>query len=151
MKTQKQTFLFILISLFFLIFSFSGCENLQPEKDNLTVNVMTMVSITLLDENNQEIDQNIDGAAVSIEIVKNGKDRFVYDRILQKGICQATASFILTKGQYVECTALVPNGYQGFSPIAPAYSLLTWETAESSANIGGVYNWYNQMTIFMKK
>lgn len=151
MERIRNQFLTISVFLFLLVLFFSGCETLQTEKDSLTVNVMTMVTITLLNENNQPIDQNIDGAEVSIEIIKNGKDRFVYDRILQKGICQATASFTLTKGQYVECTATVPKGYQGFSTISPAYALLTWETAESSANMGGVYNWYNEMTIRMKQ
>lgn len=150
MERIKNQFLTISVFLFLLVLLFSGCDRLQTEKDSLTVNVMAMVTITLLDENNQQIDQNIDGAAVSIEIIKNGQDRFVYDRILQKGICQATASFTLTKGQYVECSATVPKGYQDFVPIAPAHALLLWETAEASANMGGVYNWYNEMTIIMK-
>lgn len=138
---------FLILPVLFL----SGCDSLRTEKDNLTVNVMTMVTITLLDENNQQINQNIDGVAVSIEIIKNGEDRFVYDRILQKGICQATASFTLTKGQYVECKATVPKEYQGFLPITPGYALLLWETVEENANMGGVYNWYNEMTIVMKR
>lgn len=150
MQPQRKNLGFILVTFFVLIFFCSGCETLQTERDALTVNVMTAVTITLLDENNQQINQNIDGAAVSIEIIKNGEDRFVYDRILQKGICQATASFTLTKGQYVECKATVPKGYQEFVPIAPAYALLLWETVEENANMGGVYNWYNQMTIIMK-
>ena len=148
---KKKDVIFIATSLFFLIFCTSGCEQLQTEKDQLTVNVMVAVYINLVDENNQPIEQNMDGAVVSIEIIKNQKDRFVYDRILQKGICQATASFSLTKGQFIECTATVPTGYQGFYPIAPAYSLLTWETAEASASMMNVYNWYCDMIIIMKQ
>lgn len=135
----------------FLFLLFSGCELLKTEKDHLTVNVMTAVFLTVLDERNQQITQNMDGAAVSIEIIKNGKDRFVYDRIMQKGICQATASFTLYKGQFIECSATVPKGYLGFYPIAPATSRLTWETAESQATLTGTYNWYTDLIILMRK
>jgi len=150
MEMMRKNVFIIGIILFLFFLFLSGCDTLRTEKDSLTVNVMTMVTITLLDEKNQQIDQNIDGAAVSIEIIKNGQDRFVYDRILQKGICQATASFTLTKGQYVECKATVPKGYQEFVTIVPAYAMLLWETVEAGASMGGVYNWYNQMTIVMK-
>lgn len=129
----------------------SGCEKLITKPDSITVNVMTAVWVSLVDEQNNPIQKDVDGVSVTIEIIKNKKDRLVFERIVQNNLCQATASFVLSKGQFIECTATVQGGYQGFYPLAPGVATLLWETAIASANMGGVYNWHPDIFIYMKQ
>jgi hypothetical protein len=150
-KIFQYTMASIIILFLFLTIFHTGCETLQTKPNELMVNVMVTVFVDLFDEQDQKIIKNIDGLTMKIEIIKNGKDRFVYERILQQGKCQATASFNLYKDQYVECIATVPDEYQGFTQAEPAYIRLNWETADSSASMTRVYNWYADMTLTLKK
>jgi hypothetical protein len=136
--------------LFFMLF-YCGCETLQTRPDELTVNVMVTVFVDLFDEHGQNIIKNVDGMPMKIEIIKNGNDRFVYERILQQGKCQATGSFTLYKDQYVECSASVTGQYQGFIQTEPVSIYLSWETANDSASMTRVYNWFADLTLNLKK
>lgn len=137
----------IFLLFLFLIIFHSGCETLQTKPNELTVNVMVTVFVDLFDEHGQKIIRNIDGMPMKIEIIKNGNDRFVYQRILQQGKCQATESFTLYKDQYIECRATVPDDYQVFEQTEPAYLRLNWETANTSVSMTRVYNWFADMTL----
>jgi hypothetical protein len=152
MGTTTLTHLVILgIGLFCLFVWLSGCETLETQPDRITVNVMTSIRVILLDEQNNQIENSVDGVSVTIEIIKDRKDRLVFQRIVQNGLCQATASFVLSKGQFIECTATIQEGYQGFHPVAPGVATLAWETAIASVNMGGVYNWYPEILLHMKQ
>ena len=137
----------IFLLFLFLIIFHSGCETLQTKPNELTVNVMVTVFVDLFDEHGQKIIRNIDGMPMKIEIIKNGNDRFVYQRILQQGKCQATESFTLYKDQYIECKATIPDDYQVFKQTEPAYIRLNWENANGSASMTRVYNWFADMTL----
>jgi hypothetical protein len=150
-KALPRHFVVFGIVLLCLIVWFSGCEKLITKPDAITVNVMTAVWVSLIDEQNNPIQKDVDAVAVIIEITKNKKDRLVFERIIQNNLCQATASFVLSEGHFIECTATVQGGYQGFYPVAPGVATLSWETAIASVNMGGVYNWHPDIFIYMKQ
>jgi len=139
------------ISFLFITLCFSGCEEIGTKPDSVTVNAMAAVYVKMVDAENKEMTISVDGVSVFIEMTKQGDDRLIFDRIVQGGLCQATGSYELTKGQWINCTATVQGGYQGYYPVAPATALLTWDTVNASVNFGAMYQWYPKLTITMKK
>ncbi len=139
------------ICVFFSMVSFSGCDQLMSKPEHAAVNIMVYIYVKLVDANNNVLQISPDGISVLIEITRNRKDRLVFDRIVQNGLCQATGDFELSKGQVIECTATAKSGYQGYFPVGSATSMLTWETVNSSTYYGGVYNWYTELTIRLKR
>jgi hypothetical protein len=134
----------------FIALSFSGCEQFSMKPEHITVNIMVSVYVKLVDVNNNILQTSPDGISMMIEMTRNRKDRLVFDRIVQNGLCQATGDFELSEGQFIECTATAKSGYQNYYQVGPATSMLTWETVNASTNYGGVYNWYTEITIHMK-
>jgi len=139
------------IGVLLITLCFGGCEDLQMKSDHITVNAMAAVYVKMVDADNKEMTISVDGVSVFIEMTKQGDDRLIFDRIVQGGLCQATGSYELTKGQWINCTATVQGGYQGYYPVAPATALLTWDTVNASVNFGAMYQWYPKLTITMKK
>ena len=137
--------------MLFLTLCFSGCEEIGMKPDSVTVNVMAAVYVKMVDAENKEMTISVDGISVFIEMMKQGRDRLVFDRIVQGGLCQATGSYTLSKGEWINCTATVQGSYMGFYPVAPASALLSWDTVNASVNFGGMYHWYPEMIITMKK
>jgi hypothetical protein len=129
----------------------SGCEELQMKSDHVTVNVMAAISVKVVDADNRELNVNVDGMSVFIEMTKQGRDRLVFDRIIQAGLCQATGTFEMTKGQWINCTATVQGSYMGYYAVAPVTAMLSWDTVNASVNFGAMYHWYPELTITMKK
>ena len=135
-----------------LMFCCAGCEQLMMKPDKVAVNIMVAVSMNVVDANNRPVEANVvDGVKVTIEILRNGKDRLVFDRVVQNGACQATGNFELSQGQFITCTAMLQSGYGIYQPVAPGTVTLTWETVNASKNYGGVYNWYPTITLQMKE
>jgi len=139
------------IGVFFLILCFSGCEQLIMKPEHISVNIMVAVNIQFLDVNNNIIQKNSDGLTVTIEIMKNGQNRLVFERIMQNGLCQATGDFELSKDDYIECNANIKDEQNVYDQVFQGYAKLTWETVNASTNFGGVYNWYPKMTITLKE
>jgi len=139
------------IGVLLIMLCFSGCEELGTKPDSVTVNLMAAVYVKLVDADNKEMTISVDGISVFIEMTKQGYDRLIFDRIVQGGLCQATGSYELTKGQWINCTATIQGGYQGYYPVAPASAMLTWDTVNASVNYGAMYQWYPKLTIMMKK
>ncbi|MBN1861267.1 MAG: hypothetical protein JW840_07395 [Candidatus Thermoplasmatota archaeon] len=134
-----------------LIFCCAGCEQLMMKQDKVTVNIMLAVSMNVLDADNRPVEASVvDGVKVTTEIQRNGKDRLVFDRVVQNGACQATASFEISQGQFITCTATLQSGYGDYQPVTPGTVTLTWETVNASKNYGGIYNWYPTITLQMK-
>lgn len=150
MKKQRVMIIgtcFLLISL-----SVSGCDQLlSPKQSQITVNVMVAVYVTMLDAHNTVVNISTDGIPVTIIMTKNGGDQLVYQRIMQRGLCQATGVMDLLKGQYIECNATVQGGYDNYYPVASGYAKLTWDTVNASTNFGDMYSWYPHITIQMKQ
>jgi len=139
------------IGVLLITLCFSGCEEIGTKPDSVTVNVMPTVYVKMVDADNKEMDISVDGISVFIEMTKQGRDRLIFDRIVQGGLCQATGSYKLTKSQWINCTATVQGGYQDYYPVVPATALLTWDTVNASVNFGAMYHWYPELTITMKK
>jgi hypothetical protein len=139
------------IAVLLVTLCFSGCEELGTKPDSVTVNAMAAVYVKMVDAENNEINISVDGVSVFIEMTKQGRDRLIFDRIVQGGLCQATGSFVLSKGEWINCTATVQGGYQGFYPVAPASAQLSWDTVNASVNFGAMYHWYPELIIVMKK
>ena len=64
---------------------------------------MVAVNILFLDANNNIIQKNTDAVTVIIVIQKSGRDRLVFERMMQNGLCQATGDFELSEENYIEC------------------------------------------------
>lgn len=142
----------LITCLLLLILCCTGCEQLMMKQDRITVNIMVAVPISVIDARNAPVEASVvDGVKVLIEILRDGKDRLVFERIVQNGVCQATGSFELTQGQVITSTATLQTGYGEYQPVAPGTVTLTWETVNSSKNYGGVYNWYPTITLQMKE
>jgi hypothetical protein len=139
------------IGVLLITLCFSGCDELGTKPDSVTVNVMAAISVKMVDADNKEVEISVDGVSVFIEMTKQGRDRLIFDRIMQGGLCQATGSFVLSKGEWINCTATVQGGYQGYYPVAPASVKLSWDTVNASVNFGAMYHWYPELTITMKK
>jgi hypothetical protein len=139
------------IGLLFLSLSFSGCEEILMKPDYIAVNIMVAVYVRMVDANNNVLQKNPDGTKVSIEITKAKGDRLVFERIVQNGLCQATGNFNINEGQFIECIVTFEGDYQGYTPVSTGYALLTWDMANASENLRGVYNWYPEITINLKK
>ena len=139
------------IVLLLIMLCFGGCEDLQMKSDHVTVNAMAAIYVKMVDADNKEMDISVNGISVFIEMTKEGRDRLIFDRIVQGGLCQATGSYELTEGQWINCTATVQGGYQGYYPVAPASAMLTWDTVNASVNFGAMYQWYPKLTITLKK
>jgi hypothetical protein len=148
---MRRQLVIMAICMLFVTLCIGGCDKLGTKPDQITVNIMVAVYVHTVDANNNTLEESVDGITVNIEIIKDGHDRLVSKRIVQNGLCQATGSFILSKGQFIECNATILGGYADFYPVAPGYSKLTWETVNASTNFGGVYNWYPKMNLNMKK
>jgi len=147
---QRQVLL-IGIGLLFLTLCFSGCDQLIMKPDHISVNIMVAVNIQFLDANNNVIQKNSDGLTVTIEILRNGNDRLVFERIMQNGLCQATGDFELSKDNYLECTANIKDENNVYNQVFQGYAKLTWETVNAATNYGGVYNWYPKITLTLKE
>jgi hypothetical protein len=128
-----------------------GCDQLITRTDPISVNVMVTVNILFLDADNTFIEKNTDGLTVTILIVRDGRDRLVFERIMQNGLAQATGNFELTTGAYIECNANIKDENHRYTQVFPGYAKLTWETVNASTNFGGVYNWYPKVTITLKE
>jgi hypothetical protein len=139
------------IGVLLFMLCFSGCEELGTKPDSVTVNAMAAAFVKLVDANNTMMNISVDGISVSFEMTKQGGDRLVFDRIVQGGLCQATGSFELSKGDWINCTATVQGSYMGYYPVAPASALLSWDTVNASVNFGAMYHWYPELIITMKK
>ena len=150
-RKMKKQFAIIGICLLLITLCFSGCEKLGTKPDHVTINAMAAVYVKMVDVDNKEMEISVDGVSVFIEMTKQGRDRLIFDRIVQGGLCQATGSFVLSKGEWINCTATVQGGYQGYYPVTPATALLTWDTVNASVNFGAMYHWYPELTIMMKK
>jgi hypothetical protein len=137
--------------LLILTLCFSGCEQLIMKADHISVNIMVAVQIQILDTNNNIIQKSTDGLIVIIEIMKNGQDRLVFERIMQNGLSQATGDFELSKSDYIECTANIKDQQGNYHQVFQGYAKLTWDTVNASSNFGGVYNWYPKLTITLKE
>jgi hypothetical protein len=140
------------IGVLLIALCLSGCDQLLSTKpDHITVNTMATVSVNLVDANNNILNISADGVSVTIIMTRNGDNQLAFERIVQNRQCQATGVIVLSKGQYIECTATVQSGYNDYYPVAPGYAKLTWDTVNASTNIGGMYSWYPDITIQMKK
>jgi len=138
------------LSMLFITLCFSGCEDLGKKSDHITVNVMVAVFVNIVDAQNNKMAISVEGIHVFIAMTKTGGDRLIFDRIVQGGLCQATGVIDLYKGQWINCTATVQDGYMGYYPVAPASSLLSWDTVNASDNFGNMYSWYPKQTIILK-
>jgi hypothetical protein len=139
------------ISMLLIVLCFSGCDEIGTKPDSVTVNVMAAAYVKMVDADNTMMNISVDGISVSFEMTKKGDDRLVFDRIVQGGLCQATCSYTLSKGEWINCTATVQGGYQGYYPVAPVSVHLSWDTVNASRNFGAMYHWYPELTITMKK
>ena len=139
------------ISVLLITLCFSGCEDLGTKPDSVTVNVMASIYVKMIDADNKEININITGMSVFVEMTKQNRDRLIFDRIVQDGYCQATGSYKLSKGEWINCTATVQGGYMGYYPVSPATAMLSWDTVNASVNFGAMYHWYPKLIITMKK
>jgi hypothetical protein len=139
------------ISLLLVLVCCSGCDQFMTKPEHVTVNVMTAVYIRFVDEENNEVVESPDGLPVTIEMTKQGTDRLVFHRIVQQGLCQGTGSYEVSKGESILCTATATASWIGFSPVGTVSAQLSWETINASANFGGMYHWYPELTITMKK
>jgi hypothetical protein len=152
---KKQLGLLGVSVLICMIGCFGGCEQLGEQlgmkPDHVTVNVMVAVYVRLVDADNIPVSTSVDGVSMFIEMTRQGTDRLVFDRIVQGGLCQATGSYTMSKGQWINCTASIQKSYQGFFPVGPVSTRLTWDTVNASTNVVDVYNWYPELTITMKK
>lgn len=148
---MRRWFGIALICLLFVTLCFSGCDDLGTKPDSVTVNVMAAVYVRFVDEQNHEVTMSPDSIRVSVEMTKDGHDRLVFSRIVQQGLCQATASYTMTKGQSIACTATIEESFMGYTMASPATAHLSWATVNASVNFGGMYHWYPEMTITMKK
>ena len=148
---MRRQILLIGIGLLILTLCFSGCDQLIMKPDHISVNIMVAVNIQFLDANNNIIQKNTDGLAVTIYILKNGQDRLVFERIMQNGLCQATGDFSLSKGNFIECTVDIKDENNVYDQVFQGYAKLTWETVSASTNFGGVYNWYPKITLTLKE
>ncbi len=139
------------IGLLVLLLCFTGCDQLIMKPDHISINIMVAVNIVFLDANNNIIQKNTDAFPVIIVIQKNGRDRLVFERMMQNGLCQATGDFELSKGNYIECTANIKDEYHVYNQALQGYAKLSWETVNASTNFGGVYNWYPKITIILNE
>ena len=139
------------ISTLLVTLCFSGCDKLGTNPDTVTVNVMAAVYVRFVDADNHEVSLSADGVKVSVEMTKQGHDRLVFSRIVQQGLCQATGSYAMTKGESITCTATIEDSFMGYITVSPATAQLSWATVNASANFGSMYHWYPEMTITMKK
>jgi len=128
-----------------------GCDQLITQTNPMMVNVMVAVDILFLDADNTLIEKNTDGLTITVEMFKNGRDRLIFERIMQNGLAQATGNFELTQGAFIECTANIKDENHRYTQVFSGYAKLTWETVNASTNFGGVYNWYPKMTITLKE
>jgi hypothetical protein len=145
---KKQLAIMITCVLFLTLWC-SGCEQLFMKQDHVEVNVMISVFINAIDENYNPINISFTGAEVTIEIFKNGNSRGVINRVMQKGLCQASDNLELIQGDSIECVVTVPNEYNNCHPVTNGSAMLTWETAHANMNYGGLYNWSPNITIIM--
>lgn len=144
----------MLIGTCFLLIStsLSGCDMLlTPKPDHITVNIMVAVYVTMLDTQNNIVNVTTDGMEVTIIVTRNGNDPNLFTRLMQNGLCQATAVMDLAKGQYFECNATIKAQYGKYRMTAPGYAKLTWDTVNASENYGDLYNWYPHLTVQMKQ
>jgi len=139
------------IGFLFLSLSFSGCEDILNKPDYIAVNIMLAVYVRMVDANNNVLPNNPDGTKVSIEMTKAKGDRLAFERIVQNGLCQATGNFNINEGQFIECIVTFEGDYQGYTPLSTGYALLTWEEANASQNLQGIYHWYPEITINLKQ
>lgn len=139
------------IGLLLVLVWCSGCEELGTKPDVVTVNVMAAIYVKLVDSHNNEVKMSADGVSVFIEMTKQGEGRLIFDRVVQQGLCQATGSYRMSKGEWINCTALVKDSFMGFSAVAPASALLSWATVNASVSLVDVYHWYPELTITMKQ
>lgn len=142
-----------MIGICFLLFStcFCGCDQLIEKPDHILVNIMVALNIVFLDADNNVIEKNTDGMTVTIEILRNGRDRLWFERIMQNGLAQATGDFDLTEGSFIECNANIKDENHVYTQVFPGYAKLTWETVSAEMNFGGVYNWYPKVTLTLQE
>jgi len=146
---MEKKFVIIGIIAILINVGLSGCEQFFTDSDLVRVNVMVAVMFTVVDEEYTPLNISLDGAKVVIKVFKNGLDRMLFERIVQKGLCRATDSVQLTKGDWIQCIVIVPDGYRNCYPITNGSALLNWENAHANMNLAGVYNWYPHITITM--
>jgi hypothetical protein len=145
---KKQLTIMVTCVLFLTIWC-SGCEQFSVKPDHIRVNVMVAVFMNVVDENYNPLNFSVDGAEVTVKLLKSGRDWDVFKRIVQQGLCQVTYDYTLTQGESIECFAAVQSGYGNCYPVNNESSMLTWETASASVNYAGEYNWYPHITIIM--
>ncbi len=148
---MKKSVRILGVSMLLILLCCGGCEEFQTKADHVTVNVMAVISAKMVDADNKEQNINVDGMSVFIEMTKQGHDRLVFDRIIQGGLCQATGTFEIMKGQWINFSATVQGSYMGYYAVAPVTAMLSWDTVNASVNFGGMYHWYPELTITMKK
>jgi hypothetical protein len=139
------------IGMLLITLCFGGCDELQMKSDHVTVNAMAAIYVNMVDENNNKMTTSVDGVTVYIEMTRQGRDRLIFDRLVQGGLCQATGSYDLSEGQWINCTATVQGNYMGYYPLSPATATLSWDTVNAQVNYGAMYHWYPKLTIIMKK
>lgn len=148
---MKKKLIISITCILFLTSCYSGCEQFLNKPDKISVNVMVAVFFDVVDVNNNPVNISVDGAEVTIKILKNGDNYFVYKRIVQNNLCQASDNFQIIKGDTIECVVTVPNEYNNCHPMNNGSAMLTWETAQANMGITGLYNWYPHITIIMKQ
>jgi len=135
---MKITFA-ILITIFLTIFSLTGCEELENlNKPNyITVNVVADASVYTVTENANILTPDIN---VIFEIVKAGGERCDFYRLsTDSGITdKVTCSLNLYNKQSIVSYAQPTGVLTGAARVSET---LTWDTVNSSANIGGSYTW----------
>jgi len=135
----------------FLTLCLSGCQQFFSKSDHIMVNVMVAVFFNVVDQNYNPVNISIDGTKVKIKVLKNTKDRMLFERYVQNGLCQASCSFTLIHGESIECFATVPNGFNNYHPVNTGNATLTWETVQANKDLSGVYNWCPHITMVIKE
>ncbi|VVB60303.1 Uncharacterised protein [uncultured archaeon] len=146
---KNKIVVIIVICMLFLTLLCSGCEQFLNKPDHIKVNVMVAVFINVVDQNYTPVNISLDGAEVTIQILKNGNNYFVYKRIVQNNLCQVSDNLQLSKGDSIECVATFQKEYKNCYPVTNGSATLIWETASNAINFGELYNWYPHITIIM--
>jgi hypothetical protein len=148
---KRQSIVIVLIFLF-LTMCFSGCETIE-EKDYITVVCQATIITSLLDEQDNTVQEAPVGLLLTVEFIKAGGERFSSQcTISTDGTAQSeSGSFKLYREQNIEVVVTVQGGYKDYHPMTTnEYATLPWSTVEPTG-FGKTYAWNPTLTVFLEK
>jgi hypothetical protein len=143
------------VILIFVTLCFSGCEILEEKPDYITVRCTASILVSILDKNNNTLNEHPINLPIRVDFIKDGGERFTLQcKTGTFGVAEIeTVSFKLYKDQPIEAEMTVQGGYMDYVPTSTFQSqTLTWKMVHviGGEDFGGEYTWTPNFYVFLK-